>query len=301
MGKNWVDFKEIKEKVSMQMVLDHYGLLDRLKKSGPSLVGCCPIHSGTNPRQFSVTLDKNVFNCFGNCQAGGNVLDFVAKMEKVDIKRAGELLAEWFNLGNGNGQAENSEKKTTGQGGKDNKRVSELVRKEKTGDGVGAVASPGAVEKSGVINPPLSFQLKGLEIEHDFFKARGLSAETVDHFGLGFCRRGSMSGRIVIPLHDEAGALVAYCGRAVDDDAVKYKMPNGFAKSAVLYNLHRQEKGAGLLIVVESFLSVYKLWQAGIKNVVALMGSSMSEDQQEEKPGQGEEAEDFGLGKRRKL
>jgi DNA primase len=75
MTKNWVDFNEIKENVSMEMVLNHYGLVDKLKKSGKNLVGCCPIHKGSNNRQFSVNLERNIFNCFGNCKSGGNIID----------------------------------------------------------------------------------------------------------------------------------------------------------------------------------------------------------------------------------
>ena len=78
------------------MVLSRYGLLTELKKSGSNLVGCCPIHKGTNPRQFSVDPERNIFNCFGNCKSGGNVLDFVAKMENIPVRNAALKLKEWF-------------------------------------------------------------------------------------------------------------------------------------------------------------------------------------------------------------
>ena len=78
-GENWIDFKELKQSVTMEMVLKDYGLWDKLKKSGNNLVGCCPIHKGSNPRQFSVDPVKSIYNCFGNCKSGGNVLDFVSK------------------------------------------------------------------------------------------------------------------------------------------------------------------------------------------------------------------------------
>jgi len=70
--ENWVDYKAIKEAVTMQMVLDKYGI--KLKKSGKNYVCCCPIHKGTNFRQFSVNLEKNIWQCFGDCKTGGNVL-----------------------------------------------------------------------------------------------------------------------------------------------------------------------------------------------------------------------------------
>ena len=95
-GKNWVDYKEIKEKVTMEMVLAYYGVLADLKESGKNLVGCCPIHKGSNPRQFSVNTERNIFNCFGNCKSGGNVLDFVSKMEDISIRDAGLLLKKLY-------------------------------------------------------------------------------------------------------------------------------------------------------------------------------------------------------------
>ena len=260
-GKNWVDYKEIKSTVTMEMALKHYGLFESLKRSGHNLVGCCPIHKGTNPRQFSVNLDNNIFNCFGNCKSGGNILDFVAKMEGVQTRKAALLLNEWF-------LKEVSSKKGT-----------EVTKKEERPDTEDIKAS----ENERIINPPLTFELN-LDPNHSFFKERGINQETVDHFGLGFCSKGIMKNRVAIPIHDENGSLVAYCGRAINDEQIKaegkYKMPPKFVKSAVVYNLHRNREGEDLLILVESFLSVFKLHQAGFHNVVALMGSNVGEGQE---------------------
>ena len=73
-NQNWVNFKKIKNSVTMEMALEHYEILGQLQRSDSKLVGCCPIHKGSNPRQFSVDTDKNIFNCFGDCKSGGNVL-----------------------------------------------------------------------------------------------------------------------------------------------------------------------------------------------------------------------------------
>src|SRR6266542_1008638 len=95
----FVDFKAVKAAVSMEQVLQHYGLLDQFKRSanGESLSGPCPIHKGTNQTQFRVSLTKNCWNCFSGCE-GGNALDFVAKMENVALHAAALKLCEWFNL-----------------------------------------------------------------------------------------------------------------------------------------------------------------------------------------------------------
>jgi DNA primase len=148
-------------------------------------------------------------------------------------------------------------------------------------------------ERSGiVVNAPLDFELQRLDYGHPYLRTRGFTDETIKTFGLGYCQRGLMKGRIAIPLHDAEGALIGYAGRIVDKEAIgkdtpRYLFPgsrehNGtrhdFRKSAFLYNGFRVES-ALRLVVVESFTAVWWLTQAGITNVVALMGASCSETQ----------------------
>lgn len=258
-----IDFKELKSRVTMEMVLRHYGIFDNLKSRGDNLVGTCPIHgSGSNPNQFSVNPAKNVWNCFGDCKAGGNVLDFVVKMEKVSIKQAAQKLQEWF-LG------------------------SAIADQPKGVPNSAPLATTRpAKEEKDLVNLPLVFALKNLVADHPWFAERGILPETVGYFGLGFCSgRGLMAGRIAIPIHNQVGELVAYVGRAVDDDQAKadgkYKLPTGFHKSVEVYNFHRVPPGQALVIVVESFLSVWALHQAGYPAAVALMGSALSQAQED--------------------
>jgi len=249
MQDNWVDFKAVKSAVTMQMVLDRDGV-NWLRKNGEELRGRCPIHNGEGQSTFHAHSGKNAFHCF-SCKARGNVLDFVAAMEKCSVRDAGLRIQEWFSIS----PAETGES-----------------RKSQPESG-GAGEPPEA-------NKPLTFQLKGVDHEHEYLKARGITAETASTFGVGFFSgRGSMNGRAVIPIHNERGALVAYAGRAIDDSEPRYKLPGGFHKSHVLYNLHRvtgQE-----VIVVEGFFDCMKVWQSLHPFVVALMGSSLSEQQEQ--------------------
>lgn len=82
-------------------------------------------------------------------------------------------------------------------------------------------------------NKPLSFELKGIDPTHPYLAARGISQETAKRFGIGFFPgKGSMSGRIVIPIHNEKGQVVAYAGRSIKDEIEpKYKFPAGFHKA----------------------------------------------------------------------
>src|ERR1700733_15078834 len=93
-----IDFKAVKAAITMEQVLNHYGLLDQFKRSGDSLSGPCPIHKGSNPTQFRVSVSKNVWNCFSECKHGGNSLDFLSRMDKVSIRAAATKAMEWFNI-----------------------------------------------------------------------------------------------------------------------------------------------------------------------------------------------------------
>src|SRR5271167_3732970 len=94
----WVDFKEIKARVSLVQILERYGALPELSKSGNGdrLSGACPIHGGTNKTHFRVSVSKNCWNCFGSCPAGGNMIDFVARKENIEFRDAALLMEEWF-------------------------------------------------------------------------------------------------------------------------------------------------------------------------------------------------------------
>ena len=80
-------------------------------------------------------------------------------------------------------------------------------------------------------NKPLKFELQNLDPNHPFFRERGITLETAEYFGLGFCQKGMMKDRIAIPIHNEKNELVAYCGRAVTPEQIKdekYKQPLEF-------------------------------------------------------------------------
>lgn len=94
--REWVDFSDVKQTVSMRMVLDHYGITGLRKYGkGNDLRGVCPVHKGENDRSFSVSLEKNAFRCF-SCKARGNQLDLVAALEDCSVRDAALKLKAWF-------------------------------------------------------------------------------------------------------------------------------------------------------------------------------------------------------------
>src|SRR5262249_26294899 len=117
---------------------------------------------------------------------------------------------------------------------------------------------------------------------HPYLRSRGIQEETARHFGVGFFPgRGSMQGRVVIPILNAHGELVAYAGRAIDNSEPKYKLPPGFRKSSELFNLHRAFGNAEWVILVEGFFDAMKVHQAGFPEVIAIMGCSLSDAQEE--------------------
>jgi len=276
---SFVDFKAVKAAITMEQVLQHYGLLDKFKRGTDSLNGPCPIHKGSNPTQFRVSLSKNIWNCFSECKHGGNVLDFIAEMEKVSIHAAALRAIEWFNL--------DPEAMAAGNGESDEAEQSTSANKETVKPASAPQPASAAATECAVPNTPLKFRLDKLERSHPYLlEQRGLTIETIVDFGIGFCSKGMMADRIAIPIHNAKGEVVAYAGRFVGETpegTAKYKLPPGFRKSQELFNIDRatKEPDEMPLVIVEGFFDVMKLHQHGCRKVVALMGSTLSAAQEE--------------------
>jgi DNA primase len=258
MPAEWVDFKSVQAQVSMETVLSHYDV--RLRRVGADeFRGKCPLPTHTSARSkdsFSVSFTRNVWSCQStSCIAaragrvGGNVFAFVAEMERCSIRDAALRL--------------------------DRSLTENLL----------PLATPGNDEPvpDAPENRPLSFTLRNIDHQHAYVLSRGLSAQTARHFGVGYYDgNGFLRGRVVIPIHNEYGELVAYSGRAIDAAEPKYRLPRGFRKSHVLFNLHRAiASREQTLILVEGFFDTFKTHEAGHPNVAALMGSKLSDRQAE--------------------
>jgi DNA primase len=278
MAQNWVSFEEVKSRVSMTDVLTHYGLMqgtqEKPSKRGRELRLHCPFHEDSTP-SLSINAETGKFHCFGCHAKGGDIFDFVVSKEGIagsdrtkNRRQAALLIKDWIGV------------------------ASEATLAPQT---PAAAETPTAVEAvtpqeepEGPINPPLTFAFKHLDTRHAYLTTdRGLKEPTIDFFGLGHhAGKGIMQNRVVIPIHNEQGELVAYAGRWPADagwpeKSQKYALPPGFRKSYVLFNLHRaREHATEGLIVVEGFFTVFEFFQRGRKNVVALMGSSMSQEQE---------------------
>lgn len=243
---NWLDFKSIKRTVTLESVLRHYQV--KLRRSGKDQYrGCCPIHRGDGRDAFHVNLARNVFHCFA-CGAGGTVLDFVAAMEGCSLFDAAQRLQSM------------------------------------TGSSTPLTLTPNRKElvtERRKVSSPLNFKLTGIDCAHPYLAGRGITEKTAVEFGVGFyAGPGLMHGRVVIPIHNADGELIAYCGCSVDQTQPRYRLPSAFAKSEILFNMHRASAGRdNFVVVVEGFFDCMKVHQAGVRSVVGLMGSALYEPQ----------------------
>ncbi len=283
----YIDFAAIKAAVSLEQILRHYGVLEALKPHGAGLRGCCPIHKGDDPKQFAVSLEKNAWNCFSQCKHGGNMLEFVMRMEGCTLSQAAWKVNEWFGLGMEAGGSERTRKASSG-GNRTPAPVAQThVPKPLTAKIAPATeAAPEAQQETGENEPNDAFAIANLDATHPYLAGRGLTPETIAHFGIGYCGKGIMSGRIAIPIHNTSGQIVGNAGRWPGEPPggkEKYRLPGKFKKTLEVFNHHRAalEPDASPLVIVEGFWSVMHLWQLGLRRVVALMGSSMSERQEE--------------------
>jgi len=262
----FVVFADVKKSVSMLQVLERYGLTGQMRPRRDSWIGPCPIHKGKNPTQFHLSVSKNCWYCFGPCQGGGNVLDFVARMEDVSVRDAALLIVEWFGLTTPAEPAPRPEPVPAAPPPDD-----PIPGDEVSTEGLEILE-----------NPALPFGLKSLD--PSCLDEEGFDRATVAHFGAGLCAKGIMRGRVAIPIHNLRGELVAYAGRRTGEEGELYKYPPKFHRDLEVYNLHRAEEEArGAeegLILVPDFLDVFRLHEAGFKNAAALMGETLSAAQE---------------------
>jgi DNA primase len=248
----WLNFRHIKDTVPLGMVLQSYGWKCS-RRCGDRVQGRCPIHRGQRADAFHADLRQNGFHCFV-CQAHGSVLDLVAAVERCSLRQAALRLAERFGVEPWVPQSESDVGRPP---------TAERIREKES-------------------SAALRFALGPIDGTHAYLQERGIEVDTAAHFGVGFyAGPGLLQGRVVIPIHNQHGQLLAYAGRSIDGAAPKYKLPAGFAKSRVLFNLHcAATHGIDRVIVVEGFFDCLKMHQAGFPCVVGLMGCSLSAHQE---------------------
>jgi len=272
-------------------IVEVIGAHVRLKRAGRNFVGLCPFHNEKTP-SFSVNAERGFFHCFG-CGAGGTVFNFVMRTEGLSFPEAIESLARRYSVTLPERGAEGG----PGAGERDGALRANQIAADffvhvlwKTPDGAAA---------------------------REYLSARGVAAETARTFMLGFAperpanlaraleKRGLLAaavrlglvkqdgagtrdmfrGRLMFPIRDGQGRVLAFGGRVLDQRLPKYiNSPESplYSKSRNVYGLYEARAAIASTdraIVVEGYLDAIAVWQAGFKETVASLGTALTVDQ----------------------
>lgn len=267
---------------------DVIGQAVTLKRAGSNMMGLCPFHNEKTP-SFTVFTKTDSFYCFG-CGAGGDVVTFVMQHENVDYPTAVELLANRCGL----------------PMEEDNNRRTDSVKRDRI------------IEMNKAAARFFHSELYSPRGKHglEYLRSRGLNESTIKRFGLGFAPSswGSLSdhlkglgfneremtvgflagssgtrvydyfrNRVMFPIIDISGNVVAFGGRVMGDEKPKYLNSSdtpAFKKSRNLFALNYAKKISNTegLILCEGYMDVISLHQAGFNNAVATLGTAITPD-----------------------
>ena len=280
--------EEIRNSNDIVDVISQYVIL---KRSGRNFFGLCPFHKEKSP-SFSVSPDKQIFHCFG-CGVGGNVIHFVSKIENLDFRETLELLANRANISF----------PTLDNSYQDNKKA---ILKSKVYE-INEIAAkfyhenlykPSSkeaqeyIKKRKLDNRTLKSFLIGYSGTFDelfkLLKSKGYTEEEILASSLvnkadngAFIDR--FRRRLMIPIQDATGKFIAFGGRVLDDSKPKYiNSPENivYSKGRNLFGLNVAKKGdTKKIIIVEGYMDAISLYQRGITNVVASLGTALTEQQ----------------------
>ena len=280
--------EEIRSSNDIVDVISQYVIL---KRSGRNFFGLCPFHKEKSP-SFSVSPDKQIFHCFG-CGVGGNVIHFVSKIENLNFPETLELLANRANI----------TLPALDNSYEDNKKA---ILKSKIYE-INEITAKFYHEN---LYKPTS------KIAQDYIKKRKLDNRTLKSFLIGYSgtfdelykllrQKGfkdeeilasslvnradngkfidRFRHRLMIPIQDATGKFIAFGGRVLDDSKPKYiNSPENivYSKGRNLFGLNIAKKGdTKKLIIVEGYMDAISLYQRGITNVVASLGTALTEQQ----------------------
>ena len=285
-NRNSYNYNNVEEIKSRCNIVDVIGRVVTLKKAGSSYKGLCPFHNEKTP-SFHVDEGRQTYKCFG-CGEGGDVISFVQKYYSLDFMEAMELLAREYGI----------ELKKSGRGSGQSKEFYEINR-------LAARFYYKALREHK--NPG-----------YTYMRRRGISDETLNTFGIGYADEDWTSltdhlveqgyepqklvevglssekdgrfydkfrGRVIFPIINTGGKVIGFGGRIIADGEPKYlnsRESAAFQKKNNLYGLNVTKeyvKKEGRIILVEGYMDVISLYQAGIRNVSASLGTALTENQ----------------------
>ena len=285
----------IDEVLSQNDIVDVISSYVSLSKRGRNYVGLCPFHREKSP-SFYVSIDKQIFKCFG-CNEGGNVIHFIMKHENMDFKEAIEFLAKKahidltkYTIETGSSKIDRNDKETVLN---INRETAKFYHKN-------------LIEKIKDENDILSIYLKKRKLDLNAVKKFGLGyadgKTRLDEYliSLGFKMEDILKAgnilksengryydrfftRLIFPIFDIKDNVIAFGGRVLDDKMPKYlnsKETITYVKNRNLYllNYARKEK-LDYILIVEGYMDAVSLQKNGLTNVVASLGTALTENQ----------------------
>ncbi len=282
---------DIKDRVDVVEFISQYV---PLKKAGRNYNGLCPFHADTTP-SFVVFPDGQRWYCFGACGTGGDVFTFLMKKENLDFSEALRILAQ--RAGVQLAPRREGEKKV------DERRsllreinssaaqyFHHLLLHSSQAQPVREYLHQRRMLEETWRSFQLGYSLPEWEALRQHLLEKGYGEEGIFEAGLTVEREGGGSydrfrGRLMFPIHDAKGGVVGFGGRALDDSGAKYvNTPQTpvFDKGSMLYGIHLARdavRDEGTAVIVEGYMDVLMAHQHGFKNVVASMGTALTENQ----------------------
>lgn len=266
-----------------------------LKKAGKNYLGLCPFHAEKTP-SFTVSPDKQMFYCFG-CGEGGNVFTFLMKQQAMTFPEAVKYLADRTGIALPERRQTPEQKRRLSE----KEAILELneltmglyqktLRQDPKGQPARDYLTKRRFQKEIIENFHIGFAPAGWDNLARYFQRRGVPLELAEKAGL-VSRRKQGQGyydrfreRIIFPIRDNRGRVIAFGGRVLDDALPKYlnsPETDVYRKSRSLYGLDMAQsrcRAAELVYIVEGYFDVMAMHQNGIHNTVGTLGTALTPD-----------------------
>ncbi len=281
---------EIKRRIN---IVDLVSGFVSLKQAGRNYSGLCPFHKEKTP-SFTVNPDKQIFYCFG-CGEGGNALAFVMKINGLTFPEAIRYLAKKTGVALPERPLSRQEKEQLTI--KERMlRLHALVAdyyisrlRGKEGQKAQSYLQNRDIGAAAVNTFQLGFSVEGWRFLRDHLLQKKVPLPLAEQSGLlAKNERGEyydrFRGRLIFPIEDQAGQIIAFGGRILGEGEPKYlNSPESalFSKGKTLYGLSRTKddiRKSGYAILVEGYFDLLSLWNAGVRNVVATLGTALTRD-----------------------
>ena len=289
------DYKEeIRRRTDIVSLVGEYVTL---KKAGRNYLGLCPFHQEKTP-SFNVSPDKQIFYCYG-CSEGGDAFSFLMKLNRLTFPEALRQLAGKVGVVVPE-RSMSPEEKDRYSLGEQIRRVNGLAAEyfarmlqSPMGEGAREYLRKRGIEAEAIGTFRIGLAPEGWQNLLDFLDKKGVSPRLAEQAGLAIPRAGEgakghydrFRGRLMIPIEDVDGRVIAFGGRVMGSGEPKYmNSPESpvYTKGNNLYGLSRTREAvrqAGFSLLVEGYFDLIALWGAGIQNVVATLGTALTRSQ----------------------